>query len=582
MPVTTSEFVPADLDATCFENIEPLFLALLDRSVESAEALDLWLVDRSELESAYSEAQARLYINMTCKTEDEQVQGAYTRFIEDVQPRAKPLGFGLDKKQVELVEKFGDGERMERYLVLHRDTRAEVELYRDENVPLETELSKLSQKFDQITGVMMVEFEGESRTLPQMGLYQESTDRAQREAAWRAVADRRLEDADAIEDVFDEMITLRDQVAHNAGFENYIGYAFESMHRFDYTPADCSVFHDACEKHVVPMLRELDEQRRESLGVQTLRPWDLLVDRLGRNPLRPFSGGTDLVTKTRHAFAGLDSELDSMFKTLGDGSTSQGVDGGAMLDLDTRKGKAPGGYQYMLDRTGTPFIFMNAAGLHRDLETMVHEAGHAFHSMFCEDEPLLHYRHSPIEFAEVASMSMELLSMPYWGGAQGFYADENDLSRACRQQIESSILLLPWIATIDAFQHWIYANPDHTRDERAAQWQSLDERFGRGVSWDGLENYSLRSWQRQGHLFGAPFYYIEYGIAQLGALGLWVRSLEEGQDVAVKAYKKTLSLGGSRPLPELFETAGLKFDFGADTVGHLVDRVRSELAKLPE
>jgi len=580
MPSAATGFVPADLDASDFDQIQPLLGALLDRPVDDAEGFGRWLADRSDLESACSEARATLYIDMTCRTGDERAQRAYTRFIEQVAPRIKPLAFDLDRRHVELAERFGDAGG--RYLVLNRDTTAEVELFREQNIPLQTELDRLSQKYDQICGAMTVEYDGQERTLPQMTLYQESTDRAIRESAWRCVARRRLDDADAIDGVFDEMILLRDRVARNAGCKSYIEYAFRSMHRFDYGPDHCRTFHESCERIVVPFLRRLDERRRDLLGVDRLRPWDLLVDARGRQPLRPFHDGVELVAKTRAVLGRLDPGLEAMFASLGDGSNADGASDGACLDLDTRRGKAPGGYQYMRDRSLRPFIFMNAAGLHRDVETMVHEAGHAFHSLLCVDEPLLHYRHSPIEFAEVASMSMELLTMPHWGGPDGFYPDEGDVARARRQQLESSVTLLPWIATIDAFQHWLYANPGHTHEQRTEAWLALDERFGHAVSWEGAEDFRQRLWQRQGHLFGAPFYYIEYGIAQLGALQLWLRSVEEGQDVAIDAYKAALSLGGSRPLPDLFGAAGIRFDFGPEIVTRLVDRVEAELEALPD
>jgi oligoendopeptidase F len=580
MPSAVSEFVPAILDAAAWPSIEPLFNALIARPVTSAAELERWLLDRSELEAACAEAESDLYITMTCFTEDKAAQDAYSRYIEEVQPKIKPLAFELDKKQVELFKKFKP--QPHRYAVLDRDAAADVELFRPENIPIQTELEKLSTEFQKIAGAMTVTFDGREQTLPMMGKYQEATDRAVREKAWRAVAERRLKDVDAINGVFDKMVALRDQMARNAGFKDFVGYAFKSKHRFDYTPRHCFDFHEAVEKVIVPMLRRLDARRAKSLNVDPLRPWDKSVDVKGRAPLRPFEGGKDLITKTSNVFQRLDPRLAKMLATLGDGAAARGSKDGACLDLDSRKGKAPGGYQAMRDRSRVPFIFMNAAGLHRDVETMVHEAGHAFHSLLCVDEPLVRYRGSPIEFAEVASMSMELLTMPYWGGPGSYYPQQEDADRARRRQLENSVILLPWIATIDAFQHWLYTNPNHTRDQRTAQWLELDRRFGPAVSWQGIEDAQKSQWQRQGHLFGSPFYYIEYGIAQLGALQLWLISLEQGEKKAIENYMKALSLGGSRPLPELFETAGLKFDFGPATVERLVKRVEQELARLPE
>jgi oligoendopeptidase F len=578
MTTATTDFVPAQLDATQWEQIEPLLRALLERPVGSAAEFERWLIDRSELEAACSEADSNLYIDMTCDTEDKAKQDAYTRYIETIPPRLKPLAFELDKRQVALQGQF----RLppERYTVLMRDTAAEVELFREENVPIQTELEKLSQNYQQVIGAMTVQFDGREQTLPMMARYQESTDRAQREAAWRAVSDRRMQDAGTLDGIYDQMVGLRHRMARNAGFENFIGYAFKAKKRFDYGPEDCFTFHTAVEQAIVPFLRREDSRRKKLLRIEDLRPWDLAVDPKGRQPLKPFSGGVDLVKKSLATFRKLDPRLEKMLATMGDGANTRGAAGGAMLDLDSRKGKAPGGYQAMRDRQRKAFIFMNAAGLHRDVETMVHEAGHAFHSMQCVDEPLLHYRHSPLEFAEVASMSMELLTMPHWRGS--FYPGEEDWQRAARKQVEGSVGLLPWIATIDAFQHWVYAHPEHTREQRTQEWIALDERFGHAVEWAGIEPYRTNFWHRQLHLFTVPFYYIEYGIAQLGALQLWLRSLEEGEKTAVEAYLAALKLGGSRPLPELFKAAGLKFDFGPEMVKRLVNRVEKELERLPE
>ncbi|MBI1189080.1 MAG: M3 family oligoendopeptidase [Tepidisphaera sp.] len=578
-------FVPPTLDAASFEELSPLIQELLGRTLASTSELERWLHDRSDLLAAISEGRARLYIASTCNTDDQAAQEAYASYVEHVAPKLSPMFFELDKK---LVQAARVCPLPPRYAVLLRNAQADVELFRPENVPLETDLAKLGQQYDQIVGAMTVEFDGQTRTLPQMSVFQESPDRTIRERAWRTVADRRLHDHAAISDVFDRMISLRHKVGVNAGFESYVGYAYKSFHRFDYGPAQCERFHAGVEAAFVPLMRELDKDRAAKLHLPALRPWDLGVDVLGRGPLKPFDGGADLVAKSRVVFRRLDPRLAALFEQLGDGRgrvRSAADPGGAKLDLDSRRGKAPGGYQYMLERSRVPFIFMNAAGVHKDVQTMVHEAGHAFHSMLCVDEPLVEYRSSPIEFAEVASMSMELLTMKHLGpgeAGRAFYDDPESLRRACRDQLKRAVTVLPWIATIDAYQHWLYANPTHTRDQRAAFWLSLDERFGSKLDWSGLDQARRLSWQRQMHLFSHPFYYIEYGIAQLGALQLWLHSLEKSETSAIEHYIKALSLGGSRPLPELFKAAGLVFDFGPETLMRLADRVRLELAKFPE
>ena len=575
-----TDFVPTVFNGTDWSVVEPLLNALVDREVNSAEEFDQWIMDRSELESAIGESAANTYIDMTCDTADEAKQAAWTSYLENVAPKFKPVAFVLDKKLKELAEKFD--KTGEYYEVLYRDTAADVDLFRDDNVPLETELAKLDQEYDKICGKMTVEFDGEERTLPMMGKYSESADRSVREAAWKAVASRRLEDEEAISAIYDTMVAKRDECAKNAGFDNYVEFAYKSKHRFDYDTSHAYAFHDAIEKHAMPFVAKLDATRKKELGVDVLRPWDLNVDPKSRGQLSPFEGGVDLISKTNTCFQKLSPELGEMMAFMGDGSNTNGTANGAMLDLDSRKGKAPGGYLYYRDRSKIPFIFMNAAGQHRDVETMVHEAGHAFHSMYSQNEPFVWYRSAPIEFAEVASMSMELLTMPYW---DAFYPNAEDANRARRKQLEGSISLLPWIATIDAFQHWVYLNPTHSREERAQAWLDLESRFGHmghRVDFTGIEEERKFVWQRQGHLFGVPFYYIEYGIAQLGALGIWLTSLEQSEEAALAAYKKAMSLGGSRPLPELFNAAGLPFDFGPETVGRLVDRVQLELDKLPE
>ena len=565
-PSAIPPFVPPDLDAGRHEAVEALVRALLERSVESAQQLERWLVDRSDLDAACSEAEAVRYIAMTCSTDDAAANAEYERFVRETLPHFRRLGHALDVRQKGLAVRFPLDPT--RYLVLDRDVANEASLFCEANVPLQTELASLGQEYEQILGGMTLEFDGRERTMAQMGVFLEQPDRAVRERAWRAVAGRRLRDKERLEGLFDRMLPLRAALAHNAGLKSYVEYAFRSKRRFDYTSADCARFHRSIADVVMPLVRELDESRRLALGLDTVRPWDAAVDPHGAAALRPFTDGADLAAKTLRVFARLDARLGAMTAELISGD---------MLDLDSRKGKAPGGYQYMRDRVRKPFIFMNAAGLHRDVRTMVHEVGHAFHSQLTRDEPLVHYRHSVTEFAEVASMSMELLTMPHW---DVFYPDTEDLRRAKREQLEGVVFLLPWVATIDAFQHWIYTHPGHTAAERRAEWMRLHNLYGRVVDWSDLDDECAHSWHRQPHLFTSPMYYVEYGIAQLGALQLWLRSLDEGPAPAIESYIAALSLGGSRPLPDLFQAAGLKFDFGEPILERLISALRRELAAL--
>lgn len=553
--------IPPGLDATSWPALEPLYRSLVERPLRCADCLEQLILDRSALDAYTSEAEANAYIRMTCHTDDEEAKKRFLQFVEQVDPQLKKVAFELDRRIAE--SSFAGELDEERYGVLLRALRQNVRLFRTENVPIETELTKLDQRYSEINGAMTVEFDGREQTMPQMARYLEETDRAVREKSWRATAERRLRDADRIGEIYDQMVALRHALAKNAGFDNFRDFQHERMHRFDYRPADCEKFHRAVEEVWVPVLRRLNAERAKALALPALRPWDLKVDLHGRPPLRPFQTADDLVERTSRAFTRMDRELGTMFDTLR---------GGGCLDLDSRKGKAPGGYQYQRQHSRTPFIFMNAAGLQRDLETMVHEAGHAFHSILCKNDPILAYRGSPMEFAEVASMSMELLTFPV---LDEFYP-ETDANRARRGLLENLATMLPWIAQIDAFQHWVYTHPNHSREERAAEWVRLNARFGPSADYTGLEEVLRTSWQRQLHLFGVPFYYIEYGIAQLGALQLWLRSRRDSA-AALTGYKRALTLGGSKPLPQLFEAAGLRFDFGAEIMRDLQREVSTEL-----
>jgi oligoendopeptidase F len=559
-------FVPEQIDLGVWEQIAPLFDQLEERVNARKEAgeLETWLLDWSELSAALDEEAAKRYIAMTCHTDSAEAESAYLQFVEQIEPRLKPRQFKL----TELYVKHPARSRLpqDRYKVFDRDAQLHVELFRPENVPLETEEAKLSQQYQKLSGSLTVQFRGEEKTLVQMGRYLEETDRNLRQESWEIVAKRRLQESEKFDEIFDKLIELRQQIGRNAGFNNYHDYAFRKMGRFDYTAADCERFHSAVETEVVPVVRELQEQRRTRLGLATLRPWDLSVDPLNRGPLHPFEKVDQLVTRTQKIFAKLDPELSTDFQKMQEWK---------LLDLANRKGKAPGGYQSALPEARAPFIFMNAIGIQRDVETILHEAGHAFHSLATRDEDLYAYRGAPIEFCEVASMSMELLGNDF---LEEFYA-EPDANRARKTHLEGIITILPWIATVDAFQHWIYTHPGHSRSEREAAWIGLMNRFGGSVDWSGYEPARGRLWQRQLHIFIHAFYYIEYGIAQLGALQVWSNSRRD-KNRAVLDYKNALRLGGSRTLPELFAAAGCKFDFSRATVAPLVGLVRRELATL--
>jgi oligoendopeptidase F len=567
LPVhTPRKFVPVKIDLGIWDQIEPLFDRLESRigNVETAADLEKWLVDWGELSAALDEESARRYIAMTCHTDNSEAEKAYLQFVETIEPPCKPRQFKLE--QLYLKHSARKNLPPQRYEVFDKHTAVHVELFREENVPLETDEAKLSQQYQKLSGSLTVQFRGEEKTLVQMSRYLEEPDRPLREEAWRLVAERRLKEGEKFEEIYDQLVRLREKIAKNAGFSNYRDYAFKARGRFDYTAEDCFAFHEAIEKEVVPLLRDLQKERRQQLKLPDLRPWDLSVDPLNLPPLRPFEQVETMVDRTQKIFDELDGDLSKGFRLMSDLR---------LLDLANRKGKAPGGYQSTLSESRLPFIFMNAVGVQRDVETILHEAGHAFHALATRDENLYSYRHAPIEFCEVASMSMELLGNEF---IENFYAPA-DAARARRDHLEGIIEIFPWIATVDAFQHWIYTHPDHSRQERSAAWLELMDRFGGDVDWSGLEPMRANLWHRQLHIFIHPFYYVEYGIAQLGALQVWANSKRDRAG-ALRRYQRSLALGGSRPLPELFRAAGCKFDFSAQTVKPLVQLIRTELEKL--
>jgi len=561
-------FVPAEIDPSDFGQLEPLYQKLLDQPVASVAELEKWMADISELTAVVDEFGSRRYIDKSCHTEDAEVEKRFLHFIEHVEPRIKPLFFQLQKKFMDSPLRAQlSGERLS---ILSRKWQADVEIFRAENVALETEVTKLVNEYDKISGKMMVDFRGVQYTMQQMARFSEDTDRATREQAWTASTSRRLTDRDAIEGIFDKLLPIRQQIASNAGFSDYRGWTWKALKRFDYTPQNCASFADAIAATCVPVVQELNRQRASALGISKLRPWDLDVDVRGRSALRPFAQDQTqlLVTKTRQIFQRLSPELATDFDQLGANGN---------LDLDSRRGKQPGGYQMSLEESRQPFIFMNAAGLQRDVETLLHEGGHAFHFLAaCRNEPLVFLRSAPMEFCEVASMSMELFGSEH---LDIFYSDA-DAARAKRKGLEGIIRFFPWMATIDMFQHWLYTHPGHTPAARTEHWLSLMDRFGGGIDWTGHEPARAASWQRQLHLFHAPFYYIEYGIAQLGALQLWVASKTNPRK-ALSNYRAALALGGTRPLPELFAAAGIHFDFSEKTLRPLMQAIADELEQLP-
>ena len=553
----------AALASATWEDIEPWFDELEARPLDPG-AMWAWLDDWSTLEALLMEAASRAMIRYTVNTRDEQAEADYRRFSTTILPQADERSVALQKRLV------ASGYRTPELDTAIERFRTSIEIFREANVPLMSQLEELGANYQKLTGGMTAEWEGQRLPLPRLQPFLKSLDRGVRERAWSASVQPYVAARDEMAALFDRMHALRQQVAHNAGFANYRDYIFPAKFRFDYTPADCVHFHEAVEQAVMPAFDRLMAHRREFLGVQALRPWDLAVELHGREAVRPFSDGAELASRAREVFERVDPELGREFGTM----MQEGL-----LDLDSRDGKAPGGYCDTLHITGRPFIFMNAVGMTDDVNTLLHEAGHAFHAFASHPLPLLWQRHPGSEMAELASMSMELLAAPHLQRPAGFFAPE-DWRQARLDHLEDVIITLAHVASIDAFQHWIYTDPAGAdAAARDAAWLRIRSRFERGVDWSGLERERIARWYRQLHVFLYPFYYIEYGIAQLGALQVWRNSLRDPVG-AVRKYREALSLGATRPLPALYEAAGVRLAFDAGIIGELVALVEEEIGRL--
>jgi oligoendopeptidase F len=565
IPVKDRKYIPAQLDIK-WETLEPLYQELSNRAITSVEELEQWLRDRSELEAALEEDFAWRYIRMTCDTGNEELLKSYTYFATDIEPQIAPYNNQLNQKLVdnEYFSKLDES----KYFIYLRGVKKALELFREENIPVQTQIQVEQQKYQGITGAMSVFIEDKEYTLEQAGAMLKGTDRNKRREVWEKITIRRLQDRQPLNELFDLLLVLRHKMSLNAGFENFRDYMFQALGRFDYTPQDCYAFHEAIETEVVPILREQAQQRQEALGLDTLKPWDMDVDVSGQPALKPFTDGADLVNKSISCFNRISPYLGERLEIMRDNG---------LFDVESRKGKAPGGYNYPLAETGAPFIFMNSANTFRDLTTMVHEGGHAVHTFLTADLELNDFKHCPSEVAELASMSMELISMDNW---DVYFDNEEDLKRAKRDQLIDVLKTLPWVAVVDQFQHWLYTNPDHTDAQRTDAWVQIYNRFGAGFTdWSEHSDAQANLWQKQLHIFEVPFYYIEYGMAQLGAIAVW-KNYKENPEKGLKQYLDALKLGYTKTIKEIYETAGIKFDFSAGYVKDLAEFVKSELAKI--
>lgn len=564
IPPISREYLKDNFEFT-WESISFYYEELVKRELGNASDLFDWLKDKSELDAALEEEFAWRYIRMNIDTNNQEYAKAFQFFVKEINPKLAPFEDQLNKKTFNCP--FTKELTEEKFNNLIRSVENQIAIYREKNIPILTQLEEDSQKFGAISAGMSISYKGEEFTIQQASKFLKNTDRSIREEVYKLVSERRFKEIDALNKLFNKLIELRTKVAQNADFENYRDYKFKAMNRFDYTPDDCFNFHESIKEHVVPLTSFIQEKRKEYLKINPLKPWDISIDIEGKEPLKPFDTGDELLEKTITCF----SKIDPFF-----GECLVEMKNRKHLDLESKKGKAPGGFNYPLYESGFPFIYMNAVGSMRDVTTMVHEGGHAIHSVLSHRLELVEFKNLTSEIAELASMSMELISMDNW---DVFFDSEEALNRAKRDQLLDILSTLPWVACIDKFQHWIYTNPKHSIKERETYWLGLIEEFGNdAIDWTGFETDKKNAWQKQLHLYEVPFYYIEYGFAQLGAIAMW-KNYRKNPSKTIQQYKDALSLGYTKSIGEIYKTAGISFDFSSEYVKELASFIQQEIKK---
>lgn len=561
------QFLPENFQLIDWESLQPYYENLIRREINNLNELKTWLNNRDELDAYLSENLAWRYINYTRDTNTKENLEAFEYFMKNISPKTEPYTHKLNMKflQSPYIKELDTKGYYKNYI---RIIENETALYREENIPLNTQSEMEARKFSSISGAMTVEIDGKELTLQQAAKFLQNPDRVLRKSVFETINNRRIEDKEKLNEVLENLIKLRHQMALNAGFENFRDYKHKELARFDYSVDDVKKFHNSIKLEIVPLVEKLNEIKKKNLELDSLKPYDDHVSITGSKALEPFKDSNELVSKTIKAFAEIKPEFGSFINTM---------DQMKHLDLESRKGKAPGGYNYPLNETGAPFIFMNATGKFNDLVTMVHEGGHAVHSFYTRGIRPHTYKSCPSEVAELASMSMELIAMDQY---HQFFKNDKEVRKAKLEHLEHILRILPWTATVDSFQHWLYENSGHTDEERKNAWiRIFDEYAPANVNWDEYENFKSYSWQKQLHIYEVPFYYIEYGIAQLGAIAVW-KNYSENPSKGLDQYINALKLGYTKPIPEIYETAGIKFDFSRDYIHELAGFVNSELEKL--
>lgn len=558
--------LPSNFRLDSWIKLEPYYRELANRRIRSLIELEEWILDRSQVDAVVFEEFGWRYIRMTVDMSNESAIKKYNEFVKDIRSKVMTCEQKLDEKL--LNNPFIHQLSRKRFSVYVRGIQKKSLLFQEDNLVLLSQESLLARKYGELLANISVEIEGRQLTIQQTNALLESPDRELRARAYQATIKTMQQQKMVFDTLFDQLLEVRNAIADNANHPNYVSYIFEQLGRFDYTPLDCHIFHKSVEQKVLPILDEINQRRKDRLGIDQLRPWDLQAESSTGQAVVLTTNVDDLIETAQKVLQAVHPFFADCLATM------QAVQ---HLDLEIRPSKRPGGYNMPLGVTGIPFIFMNVAGSKTDVRTLMHETGHAVHSFLMKDLELSTAQRPPAEIAELAAMTMELLTLDHWGH---FFEAQETFSQVKIWMLENILQLLPWIATIDKFQHWLYANPQHTTAERKAAWLEIYY----SLSPSTIHNQDLQDlyayyWHRQLHLFEAPFYYIEYGIAQLGAIAIWKNYKENGEQ-AISQFMEALKLGYTQTIPEVYQTAGIAFDFSESYIQELVNFVYEQLQEL--
>lgn len=547
---------PQDIKIDTWNDLKPYADILSGYEPSSVEDYGRWIENWFEFGLVVAEEYHWRYIRQSQNTADPDAKKRYNEYFSGIENQVTLLNNQLEKKALSspyLYQFEAKG-----FDIIKRAWQSNNDLFVESNVELQSQSDIKANEYNAIRGPMVVILDNEALTLQQAATRLEWPQREKREEAWLATRNKMYESKDAFDAVMDSLIKIRHQIALNAGFENYRDYMFKKLQRFDYGTKEAFDYHEAVEKKVVPLLTKIYTKQKETLGLDKLRPWDTDCDPYNRQEIKAFDNTDEFIEKMEQSAHAIDPDF---------GRTISDMKKNNMFDVDSRPNKTSGAYNASMPISRTSFMSGNFTGVVHDLVTGVHEGGHAWHAYLMMDLSLTGNEGVPMEMAELASMSMELISHDQW---HRFMPDEEECNRAKLKHYQDILYVMVLVAKMDSFQHALYENPAMTPAQRHEAFKKVEERYDTGcIDYSGLEHLRNAYWHNQRHLFGMPFYMLEYGFAQTGALGI-NKNYDENPDLALQQYKKALSSGYQIILPELYKTAGVEFDFGVNKLDELM------------